>query len=457
MVLTALDRMIGRPHKGLLLLLSLSLFFNWYFFFLSPQPSPRGTYQQLQGSALRETLESSASPSAVVSNEQVERPAGTEKCIQDNKQVCEANTKTISYDGFDLRYGHIATKTLQGEGEALTTANNKNFPEDPEAFREAELKDLQTMMAFTDFQHRRFLWHNSERFCRQRFPLNPTDKEGKVGWVTATINDAYVIPAIALAHSIRKFSCLTDNLLAIISSEVSKEAREVLTKAGWTLLERPPLDCQHQGGRPDGALAKFPGEHMRFHVWNLTEYDRLVYLDCDIMLLDNIDEIFHLPLELGQIYAAHFAPPDDKHELKTGINSGLLVLRPSSQITSELLQDWRSLFKTAGCMADQPFLRRFFDQPRRGLRYLPYAYNVRRNAYHPMRLFHMAGFTKFEKLWLGSNVVSRKKAADKPIQNVPADVASVWWFMFYDALDAYGLQDWWAKVASKATSQWGRN
>ncbi|KAL6058587.1 exostoses (multiple)-like 2 [Balamuthia mandrillaris] len=353
-----------------------------------------------------------------------------------------------------FHYAHLPNKSKGAKGQAvLSAADNDGFEEDPTAFHIAERNDLYRMMAFTEFEHRRFLWHNSQLYCQQRLHYDDTELlakvEGKVGWVTATINDAYVIPAIALAHSIRKFSCLTDNLLAIISSEVSKEAREVLTKAGWTLLERPPLDCQHEAAQPDSLLAQFPGEHMRFHVWNLTEYDRLVYLDCDIMLLDNIDELFRLPLQPHQIYAARFSPPadDDKgSEMKTFVNSGLLVLRPSSQTTGELLADWRSMFRTKGCVADQPFLRKFFDQPERGLRYLPYAYNVRRKAYHPMRLFHMASSTKFEKLWLSHNKADRKTARDKPIENIPKDAASVWWFMFYDALDVHGLNEWWAKV-----------
>ncbi|KAL6058709.1 Multiple RNA-binding domain-containing protein 1 [Balamuthia mandrillaris] len=105
---------------------------------------------------------------------------------------------------------------------------------------------------------------------------------------------------------------------------------------------------------------------MRFHAWNLTEFERLIYMDCDIMLLDNIDE--HLPLL--------------RNKSTQGINSGLLVLRPGAGILEELIAEWLSLFPTKGCINDQPFLRQFFDRTERGMRWL---------RYHPMRLYHMAG------------------------------------------------------------------
>ncbi|KAL6064862.1 exostoses (multiple)-like 2 [Balamuthia mandrillaris] len=425
-----LHRALGRPNRVLLVLLGLSLAANWVFLFSARSSLSSGEARNcefLQRQKQREAPLTAENPTTAggLLLQGCPFPAFNSG-DEDMKQA--------------FRFSHVANRTLDVKSfSTVTVAQNKAFNENMTAFYQAEQQDLQTVMALTEYKHRRFLWHHSHLFCCSE----ASTLYEKVGWVTATINDAYVIPAVALAHSIRKFSCHADNLLAIVSEEVSEQSREALARAGWQVLERPPLDCQHQGGRPTDPTAKFPGEHMRFHVWNLIDYDRLIYVDCDIMLLDNIDELFHLPLPHGQIYAAHFDPPGSRHN---SINSGLLVLRPSSKTSQELIREWQGLFSTAGCLPDQPYLRRFFDRPSQGLRWLPYAYNVRRQAFHPMRLFHMAGGKEY-KLWLGENAVRNKgEARDVPIMQVPKDVASVWWFIFYDALDAYGLHDWWQNL-----------
>ncbi|KAL6076854.1 exostoses (multiple)-like 2 [Balamuthia mandrillaris] len=301
------------------------------------------------------------------------------------------------------------------------------------------------MLALAEFKHRRFIYENSHLLC-QHDSSHSKDATGgggkeRMAWLTATINDDYVVPAVALAHSIQKFSCVK-TMLAIISDALSPSSRNALTRAGWQLLERPPLDCAHEGQEGIDDLAKIRGAHMRFHAWNLTEYDRLIYMDCDIMLLDNVDELFEMPLEHDEIYASYFAAPG---VVTWGLNSGIMVLRPSEATCVAMLKEWRALFSTTGCMNDQPYLWIFFSQPGRQMRFLPYAYNVRKDVYHPMRVYHLAG-PRPQKVWLYPR--SREEAKNVPIINTPEDVSSVWWFMFYDALDGFGLHEWWQQLHS---------
>jgi hypothetical protein len=44
-----------------------------------------------------------------------------------------------------------------------------------------------------------------------------------------------------------------------------------------------------------------------------------------------------------------------------------------------------------GCVLDQPLLNHFFSHEPWRVHLLPFSYNVRKVAYHPMRAFHFAG------------------------------------------------------------------
>jgi hypothetical protein len=80
--------------------------------------------------------------------------------------------------------------------------------------------------------------------------------------------------------------------------------------------------------------------------------------------------------------AAYFEEPGI---VDTGENSGLLVIKPREQEFIDLLAEWKALFPSAGCVADQPFLWLFYHQPGRSLNLLPYSYNIRKRVHRRRR------------------------------------------------------------------------
>jgi alpha-N-acetylglucosamine transferase len=74
--------------------------------------------------------------------------------------------------------------------------------------------------------------------------------------------------------------------------------RDLLRKAGFEVQVKPSLDCMSAHGSGASEIALYPGEYMRLYGWNMTQYDKIVYVDCDIMLLDNIDELFETPIQV---------------------------------------------------------------------------------------------------------------------------------------------------------------
>ena len=73
---------------------------------------------------------------------------------------------------------------------------------------------------------------------------------------------------------------------------------------------------------------------------------------------------------------------------------------------------------------------------------LPYAYNVRKALYRPMKAFHFSW--PLPKPWDSECRPSRREAAsfDGPLVTIK-DVSLIFWKNLYEALKKYELEEWW--------------
>ena len=260
----------------------------------------------------------------------------------------------------------------------------------------------------------------------------------KWAWVTAIANNQFVLPSLVLGHSLNQFSCQR-KMIALVSREVSDINRDALVKVGWEVTEVEAYDCnwldKKQGREPQniGIL----GTHMRFHLWTFENYEKLVYVDGDFLLMSNIDELFEVEADFA---ACHCARPG---MIDLCFNAGLFVMKPSKQTFNEIMEYWENRARKGRCISDQLLFWYFFGRSNRW-KPLPYAYNVRRMIYWPMKAYHFAGTIFYNKPWEYCPYPTRQKAAsfNGPI-TVVDDAFMLWWKIFYQMEEKYSLNDWW--------------
>ena len=271
-----------------------------------------------------------------------------------------------------------------------------------------------------------------QAWCKDNKP-----NRSRVTWLTALVNDKYAVPAIVLGHSLQTFSC-EKSMIALLSKAVSKEARNALSKVGWSIQIVEQLDCQWmqkklgQGAAQMGII----GTHTRFHAWNYTQYSKIIYTDSDYMPLTNIDDLF----DIDSDFAA--APCGRPGILDPCFNAGILVFKPDRTDYENIMDAW---FKTSAeyhCPNDQVLLWHYYADNGRYTP-LPYTYNVRRTVFRPMKAYHFACCLP-PKPWSAECRPSRKEAKeyDRPILHVD-DLAILFWKKFYEALERYELDTWW--------------
>uniref|UniRef100_A0A7N0ZZD0 Hexosyltransferase n=1 Tax=Kalanchoe fedtschenkoi TaxID=63787 RepID=A0A7N0ZZD0_KALFE len=130
----------------------------------------------------------------------------------------------------------------------------------------------------------------------------------------------YVCGAIAAAQSIR-MSGSTRDLVILVDDSISDHHKEGLEAAGWKIhtIQR----IRNPKAEKD---AYNEWNYSKFRLWQLTEYDKIIFIDADMLILRNIDFLFEMP----EISATG--------NNGTLFNSGVMVIEPSNT-TFQLLMD----------------------------------------------------------------------------------------------------------------------
>ncbi|KAK4489178.1 hypothetical protein RD792_004972 [Penstemon davidsonii] len=132
--------------------------------------------------------------------------------------------------------------------------------------------------------------------------------------------NVYVCGAIAAAQSIR-LAGSTKDLVILVDETISQYHRSGLELAGWKVRT-----IQRIRNPKAEKNAYNEWNYSKFRLWQLTDYDKIIFIDADMLILRNIDFLFGMP----EISA--------RGNNGTLFNSGVMVIEPSN-CTFKLLMD----------------------------------------------------------------------------------------------------------------------
>ncbi|KAI8806418.1 nucleotide-diphospho-sugar transferase [Cladochytrium replicatum] len=220
-------------------------------------------------------------------------------------------------------------------------------------------------------------------------------------YATLCLGNATVAGAAVLFHSLRATASTIGDFV-VLAYNLPQETLDSLHRLGIRTYEVAPLQFRflyltsndnESNPNRDGIL------WTKLRAWQLEDYDKVVMMDCDMIALQCIDELFEMPefsgvpmvdakrekiqfwktgeynLRAGNIVQRG---PDGVNRLATdwsGLNSGITVLKPSNETFSDLLGELE-IVPGRPCCPSQEFLYHFFEARRRFFR-LPQCYNGR--------------------------------------------------------------------------------
>lgn len=209
-------------------------------------------------------------------------------------------------------------------------------------------------------------------------------------WVTMLTNDDYVDGVIVLAHSLLRADSRY-RLLVLLTSRVSDDVRDRLAR-----LENCQLTDVDAIAPPPGktgyAFPHFAESWTKLAIWKIERYRRLVWLDADMLVLRNMDELFDIQIGARSIAAtaqclcnalrfanfpAYFSAENCPYHSRPGhlrlFNAGLLVITPSTSMYNELIYALRGLDLDQMHFAEQDLLNQYFADR---WHVLDYSYNA---------------------------------------------------------------------------------
>jgi len=184
-------------------------------------------------------------------------------------------------------------------------------------------------------------------------------------FVTFVKTDDYVPGILALKRSLdiftgeHPFVIMTTNLL-------SARAKATLQKAGCQTRQVSEID--HPLIPKDRAVAF--NHYTKLRVYEMTEYEKIVFLDADMIVTSDISPLFDAP-HMSAVVAGGLIP----HFGWTQLNGGLMVIEPSEELFARMYAAVPHLPSEDG--TDQGFLHSFYpDWPQEKHLHLSHAYNV---------------------------------------------------------------------------------
>ena len=146
----------------------------------------------------------------------------------------------------------------------------------------------------------------------------------KCAYATVLSTDSYLPGTLALFESIKRTKPMTNNFVVVVNENIKKETRDRLQEEGYIVIEKPKIEVPQEIKNKNRILPYWNNTFDKFNLFDLTDFDKIVYLDSDIYVRKNIDELFDKPNMSAVIAGKSYPGNESWNEL----NSGLMVIEP---------------------------------------------------------------------------------------------------------------------------------
>ena len=179
-------------------------------------------------------------------------------------------------------------------------------------------------------------------------------------YLTLLSTKNYLDGVLALHSSLK--SCKSEYPLhCLLSESIDQRIKSILDKNGipYIQLEQTIMKGVING---DKHYSHWNFTFDKLHVWGLAQFEKIVFLDCDMIVLKNIDHLFSCE-SFTAVCAGHSSPGCEHW---VDLNSGLMVITPCKKTEHALVELGRSYIKQFQeknqSIGDQDIINKFIPE-----------------------------------------------------------------------------------------------
>jgi glycogenin len=158
-------------------------------------------------------------------------------------------------------------------------------------------------------------------------------------YVSYICNDNYLPGIVALIKSLKYHKCKNE-IYVMVTKDVSLKSKEVLSKLGVIIKEVNEI---HYKGNKSNLIEDRYGKQnkswmmfTKINIWKEIPCEKLLYIDSDMVVLQNIDSIFEINSNISAVYGG------SAYHKYQGIEAGVLLIKPSIDTYNNLIKAMNS-------------------------------------------------------------------------------------------------------------------
>lgn len=150
-------------------------------------------------------------------------------------------------------------------------------------------------------------------------------------YVTAITNDAYFPGLCALTYSLKQVQSQYP-LTVVIPKSMDSETKNHIAKLNIAIIESDNIEIDMKNiSSLNKQEERWNSTFFKLNIFKLTQFEKIVFLDSDMIILQNIDDLFEKP-HMSSVIAGHCAVKE-----WTELNSGLMVIVPNESEHEKLV------------------------------------------------------------------------------------------------------------------------
>jgi alpha-N-acetylglucosamine transferase len=177
-------------------------------------------------------------------------------------------------------------------------------------------------------------------------------------FLTVCTNDSYVKGVLLLKKSLEKVNTKYP-LLCVCPDSFSKKNIRTFENHNiyFEFIENVfTLSCEIKSRNIKNGLPHYNESFFKLNIFGLIKYKKFVYLDSDMIVLENIDELFEMP-HMTACAAGRLFPGNENW---IQLNSGVMVIEPSADIFDKLKNIYIS--STKNFYGDQDVINELYPE-----------------------------------------------------------------------------------------------